>query len=106
MPSGKTHNKATLITAVAATAASYIYQPLLGPESLAVIAGCMSGLLLTPDHDVDSGNRSHKLVRGAFGRLPAWLWARIWHAYAVVDTLHFVMDVVSTEIKIRLRRLR
>jgi len=47
------------------------------------VAGCITGLLLTPDLDLNNGNISDTFIRRAFP--PAqWLWRLFWTPYAIL----------------------
>ena len=84
MPSGRTHAKATLILTAAATAAAPLYASFLGWESLALIPGCLVGLVVHPDHDTNYGTYSLRLIYDRLGALPALMWTMIWRPYGLL----------------------
>ena len=79
MPSGQHHTAATLSAAAIIT-----YQSMAMLDgSLAVVAlGCLCGLVLTPDLDVDAGSISIHHIRETFGATAAWVWEEYWKLYA------------------------
>lgn len=81
MPSGQTH---ALITAAAAGGLLAVSVATGQPAAArwALVGGCLAGLLLTPDLDVDEGARSHSLVRENAGRLAGAAWRLAWLPYA------------------------
>lgn len=80
MPSGEVH---TLTTILAAAGSWFVTQPLLGPDaSLAVSAGCLAGVLLTPDLDVNNGSISNHHARRTFGAVVGAAWEVIWKPYS------------------------
>lgn len=85
MPNGQTHTFATL----AATAAT----PLLVhginagislPNTAAATIGCLLGVIITPDLDVDHGCVSMRTIKKRFGKYPSKLWRAIWMPYAIM----------------------
>ncbi len=48
---------------------------------IAAAAGCLAGILLTPDLDLDRPTRSHYVVRRGLGRGPYLLWRAFWSPY-------------------------
>jgi uncharacterized metal-binding protein len=82
MPNGRVHSAATVILATVEFAAILAaFDP--DPNQLwAIPAGCMAGILLSPDLDVDGGNISVSHVRG-LGKIPAFLWRVFWFPYAL-----------------------
>lgn len=82
MPSGRTHTTATLLTsfALAATAA-YLVASTNQPHWAALPIGAITGLLITPDLDVDNGSISHAHARN-IGCLFGLLWSLYWTPYA------------------------
>jgi uncharacterized metal-binding protein len=81
MPDGKTHAAITTIAA----AGLYGAGTLLGlPDGvpLALAGGCMVGLLITPDLDVNDRIYAHHLLRREAGRLPALAWKTFWLPYS------------------------
>ena len=83
MPSGKTHAAMT----VAAAAGLCITGYALGAPTVptwAVTGGCLAGVLLTPDLDVDNPVHSHAIVDRRMGCLPGFIWRIFWYPYARV----------------------
>lgn len=82
MPDGRTHSLATLSLAAGAIwglpRLGMLYQPL----TFAVAGGCLAGLFLSPDLDVNTGSMSDDWARHTIGRLPAGLWWLLWRPYA------------------------
>jgi uncharacterized metal-binding protein len=81
LPSGITHSKATIVLAVTGSLVSQHlgHAPI---ETVALTGGVLTGLVLTPDLDVDVGCISKRIVRRSAGRFIAWLWALLWLPYA------------------------
>jgi uncharacterized metal-binding protein len=105
MPDGRTHTSVTVLTSIYAsvflldrvTSGSF---PL---ESTAVIVGCLSGVVLTPDLDVDGGNVGFSIIRRRAGSLPAFLWRAYWFPYSrLIPHRHWVshLPLVSTAIRL------
>lgn len=82
MPNGKTHTRATVRLSILLTVSSILYVPQLSVASLFLIPGCLLGILVTPDLDVDDGSYSYYLIRKHLGRFPCWLWKMFWLIYA------------------------
>ena len=83
MPNGTTHAKATFALAVAGGATAYhLGHPM--PHVIALSAGALAGLILTPDLDVDDGCISNRIVRRTTNRPIAWMWARFWRPYGLL----------------------
>jgi len=85
MPSGRVHATTTLIASVGLLAGAPIYAGQLGAASLMLPAGCLSGLLLSPDLDVDRGNISFHYAEkfgGMIGDLTRFAWRVFWYPYA------------------------
>jgi uncharacterized metal-binding protein len=85
MPDGKTHAFAT----VAATIATPFLINGLGigatqTQALTAAAGCLLGVLITPDLDVNHGCAAMREVRRRLGKSPAQLWRSIWYPYAIL----------------------
>ena len=83
MPNGHTHTTATLVAAATTPLGLLAFGASL-PNAGAYALGCLAGILLTPDHDVDEGNISMFLIRRLFGRVTAWLWQAFWFPYAII----------------------
>jgi len=85
MPNGKFHAFAT----VTATLATPLLVQGLGlgvspANTFAATAGCLLGLILTPDLDVNHGCSSMQTIRRRIGKSAAELWRAIWMPYAVL----------------------
>ncbi|HEY9089207.1 MAG TPA: DUF2227 family putative metal-binding protein [Anaerolineaceae bacterium] len=82
MPSGRIHSTATVMLAAAGA-----YFSLRGGSSaaqtVALSAGVLTGLVLTPDLDVDDGCTSTLIIRRVFGRAAAQLWTIFWLPYSL-----------------------
>ena len=78
MASGRTHAAVTVVasTLIAASAIEY------GPTMLPVSIGCMIGLIINNDLDVDGVTHSEALVRRNVGGLIGALWFLLWYVYA------------------------
>jgi uncharacterized metal-binding protein len=80
LPRGTTHSRATVALAFTSSVLTYYFGH--GPaEIIAVTGGVLTGLVLTPDLDVDIGCVSKNIVRQSAGRVPAALWALFWLPY-------------------------
>jgi uncharacterized metal-binding protein len=83
MSKGIVHARATLALAAAGGLFAYTQgQPL--PQVLALAGGTLSGLLLTPDLDVDDGCISNEIVRNVLGRRAERAWALFWRPYGLM----------------------
>lgn len=81
MPAGKAH--ATTSTLTAAAIATCVLLPGVDRQVVtAVSLGCLSGVLLSPDLDVDNGYIGFKLAKRYFGSIFKWIWKWIWWPYA------------------------
>lgn len=85
MPGGKAHAFAT----VAATLATPWIVRGIGVDvttanTIAATVGCFSGLILTPDLDVNRGCRSIQTVRKEAGEIAADIWEALWKPYALL----------------------
>lgn len=78
MPSGNIH---TIIT-IAASTGLYLLAPVSDPQRIAITAGCLAGLIISPDLDVDMQTSAHSTVRRTLGRLPGLAWRLLWLPYA------------------------
>jgi len=81
MPSGKVHSALTL-AAVSGVIAPYAVVNLGGNEYM-YLAGCVAGIMVTPDMDVNNGNISDHYIR-KFSRPAQWLWRLFWTPYALL----------------------
>lgn len=82
MPKGPTHTRATVGLTVALSIASFAYVPRIGPASLAMIPGCLLGILVSPDLDVRRGSYSHFLIYKYIGVIPERVWFYFWFLYS------------------------
>ncbi len=82
MPNGNVHNLSTAALAAALPAAALAAGLLPPGRALVLSAGCLVGMLISPDLDVDHGNISYRLVRRSMGCLPGALWKLFWLPYA------------------------
>jgi len=73
MPSGKTHTKMSAWLAVG-----------LAPVSPTAALGCLSGVLLSPDLDVDAGYYGLHVLRTIWGDFVADVWWAFWLPYAKI----------------------
>jgi uncharacterized metal-binding protein len=102
MATGKAHAAAsiTLVPVVGIAAACLV--PKLGTAALLLPAGCLSGLLLTPDLDQEGiGHVEWKLAKATLGL--GWLWVMYWWPYAVVMKHRSTwshLPIVSTLIRV------
>jgi uncharacterized metal-binding protein len=88
MPSGKIHSALTLAT-VTGVLAPYLIVQFDGNPWL-YGAGCVAGLLVSPDMDVDKGNISDQLIRKV-SRPAQWLWRLFWTPYSLlIPHRHFI----------------
>lgn len=74
MPSGQTHSTVTALSSVGLA---------LFPidHSVALAVGCMSGMILSPDLDHDSGSISYEFIRKIGGGIIESWWHGIWRPY-------------------------
>lgn len=84
MPDGSIHSLATVLLAGAAGFGTYQLGILDQPHAIALAAGSLAGLLLSPDLDVDTGSASDDWARRTVGRGPALFWWLIWRPYAAL----------------------
>jgi len=81
MPGGRVHNALTLATTSGVLAPYLITQ--FGGNPYLYVAGCVTGLLISPDLDLNEGNISDTLIRKVFP--PAqWLWRLFWTPYSLL----------------------
>ena len=80
MPNGKRHATATLVVA----SCSFLTLALVCdvPTAIFTSLGCLAGLVLSCDLDVQAGSRSNHYVRKFAGIVVAALWKTIWMPYA------------------------
>jgi len=80
MPSGKTH---AFMTGTVASLAIFAPFPRLD-QMLLFVFGCLFGLVVYPDLDVDVGNYGIYLIRNVFGETVSKLWQLFWYPYAKI----------------------
>lgn len=100
MPGGKVHSALTLATASGVIAPYAIVQ--LNGNPYMYVAGCLVGLLVMPDMDVDNGNISDYFIRKV-SRPAQWLWRLFWTPYALlVPHRHSIshMPILGTLVRI------
>ena len=81
MPSGKTH----AVMTVTATAGITVGMALAGfpPQDIQnATMGCMTGIILSPDLDVDGGFLGHGIMQKYFGVIFGTIWKAFWLPYA------------------------
>ena len=100
MPGGKVHSALAIASAIGVISPYAIVN--LGGNPYWYIGGCLVGVLVGPDLDVDDGNISDTLIRKVSS--PAqWLWRRIWNPYSkLIPHRHPIshFPVLSTAIRI------
>jgi uncharacterized metal-binding protein len=101
MPSGKVHNAVTLLTAFYTATLAPVYLPHTGASGLALIPGCLTGLLVGPDLDVDEGNKSYGIMR-ELGCIPGTVWKVVWWPYSFIPHRHWLshMPIISTALRV------
>ena len=100
MPSGKVHVAITLSTLSGVIAPWVLVNA--GGNEYAYIAGCATGVLITPDLDVNGGMYSHYLIRKV-SRPAQFLWRLFWTPYALlVPHRHLVshFPLIGTMVRI------
>jgi uncharacterized metal-binding protein len=82
MPHGKAHASATVLLAagIGILSASVFRDPVV--TTAALTGGCLAGLVLTPDLDVDRGSISHRIVKRSAGFLIGFAWKVFWYPYS------------------------
>jgi uncharacterized metal-binding protein len=84
MSSGRVHSAVTMLTAVAASAYLVYTGYHITNHVLPLAAGCLTGLVINPDLDVDNGSISQRTVRRSTGCLIGAAWALLWKPYAIL----------------------
>lgn len=51
------------------------------PHLYKCAVGSLTGIMISPDLDVDAGNVSNKIIRKKIGRFAEKIWNGIWHGY-------------------------
>ena len=105
MPDGRTHTSVTVLTAAYSTA--FLVDRIVNDgyplRSLVMVAGCLAGILLTPDLDVDAGNIGMSIIRTWLGGIPAVLWFWYWRPYSKLIPHRSVVShlpILSTAIRL------
>ncbi len=81
MPSGKIHSATSAILSAGLYYAAYrAGEPVVTCAALA--GGCLAGIVLTPDLDVDQGSISNAHARRLGGCWFGLIWALLWKPYA------------------------
>lgn len=78
MSSGKTHVKASLFLAAGFSIGALISGE---PMMLRCVAGALTGVLLTPDLDVDKTYIGNKIIKKRLGYIPERMWNGFWWGY-------------------------
>jgi uncharacterized metal-binding protein len=86
MPNGRTHNAVSLLAAghLTAVSAYLITAGATTPWVFCTVGGALTGLLLSPDLDVDNGNISDAIIRRRLGCVIESLWHFYWSPYAKI----------------------
>lgn len=103
MPNGKAHASATLILAAGLGVISITLRQDPAITTTALVGGCLMGLVLTPDLDVDRGSISHSIVNRTAGFLIGFAWRLFWYPYSRVmphRSWYSHMPVFSTFIRV------
>lgn len=82
MPNGRIHAINTAMLTVASIGAIPVLVGNYGLSMWALPLGAFSGILISPDLDVDGGNESDFIIRKKFGTVPQALWRVFWFAYS------------------------
>jgi uncharacterized metal-binding protein len=82
MPNGKAHASATILLAAGLGFISISLRDDTALTTAAVVGGCLAGLVLTPDLDVDRGSISHRIVKRSAGFLIGFAWHLFWFPYS------------------------
>jgi uncharacterized metal-binding protein len=83
MPDGKTHAAMTMMAAGAISVV--MWKTGFTPEEIRLATtGCLTGLVLTPDLDVDHGPFGNQLVKKYLGEIAGRVWKSFWLPYAWV----------------------
>lgn len=83
MPSGKVHAATSAFTASVLVSSALV--PGVDKQFVvAAAAGCLSGVFLSPDLDVDAGYIGLYYIRKYFGEILSVTWQWLWKPYAVL----------------------
>lgn len=81
MPDGLTHSRVTIAASIALPVIlAYNHADL--SVIVSATAGCLSGLIISPDLDVDSGFYGLYIIRRATGGTLAFVWQVFWWPYS------------------------
>lgn len=83
MPNGQSHSSASIGLSVGICLGYVAAYQAYPNELLAFGTGALSGVLFTPDWDVDAGNISNWYVRKIFSRVGEAMWRYLVRPYAV-----------------------
>jgi len=83
MPDGKTHSAITAVAAGVITVSLW-RAGFTGEEVRLAATGCLTGIVLSPDLDVDGGFLGHVLVTKYLGKIVGTIWRVFWWPYAVL----------------------
>jgi uncharacterized metal-binding protein len=103
MPNGNAHASATILLAAGLGMLSLTLRqdPLM--TTTALVGGCLAGLVLTPDLDVDRGSISHRIVKKSAGLLIGFAWHLFWYPYSRImphRSWYSHMPIFSTFIRV------
>jgi uncharacterized metal-binding protein len=73
---GCVHQKASV-----ALASGFLLGSLAFGGGIEYAIGALSGILLSPDLDVDNGNLSNTVIRNRLGAIPEKAWDALWYFY-------------------------
>lgn len=82
MPSGDVHARDTILVSIPLGISLGV--AIGWSEGLLATAGCLLGLVASPDLDVDDGFRGFYVVRRYFGLFIAAIWQIFWWPYAKI----------------------
>lgn len=86
MPNGRVHTSVTVLTSmyVGAFLVDRIAMGILQPNSLFAVAGCLSGVFLSPDLDLDGGYIGDGIIKRRLGCVLGTLWFYYWRPYSLL----------------------
>lgn len=82
MPDGWTHSADTLLATTATSILIPIFFRVSIPHTVAILAGCLTNLIMSPDLDVDGGFLGFHVVRKFAGGVVGGIWRVVWWPYA------------------------
>lgn len=97
MPSGKSHTQATVTTSILVL---FLVKPI--ETALFVSLGCLIGIVVSPDLDVDVGHYGFRIIRMLFGDWVYKVWKLYWKPYAKIMKHRSVLShfpILSTIIR-------